>query len=189
MRTFVAINLANRPRNFLAKKVSILKNEINTDLKWVDELNWHVTLKFLGNIKLKDIDKIKDIMKEVTEEGHQFYLQIRGIDAFPHINNPRIVYTGIERGSKRIVDLHNKLVNKFINFGIVEETKEKYIPHITLARTRKEVNNTNISRIINKYNKQKYFINISMKVEKISLMKSELFPDGPKYEEIYSVKL
>jgi 2'-5' RNA ligase len=57
MRLFIAVDINNRSKKFIKKKLKILKSELNADFKWVKKENWHLTLKFIG--EASEIDKKK----------------------------------------------------------------------------------------------------------------------------------
>ncbi len=188
MRLFIAINIPERSKQFLNKKVKLIKEEIKQDLKWVKPANWHLTLKFLGDVADKRVNLIKNILTKTLGTSTQFNIQFRGIGAFPVLDYPRVIFINITKGSKKLTEIHNKLETNLTNKGFSPENNE-YTPHLTIIRSRKKTNLKQIARKLQKFEKKKYFINVHMKAEKISLIKSKLLPTGPKYEEITGVCL
>lgn len=187
MRLFIAINLPERTKNLLADKVSILQREIRENLKWVEKNNWHLTLKFLGETKENQIKMIKKTISTLADKWQQAPLQFRGIAAFPHLNNPRVIFIGTEEGRDLVTGIQADLEAEIVKCGFQAENRP-YHPHLTLARSRRNTDMKKVARKLKRYTDPN-FINIYMQVEKISLMKSELHPEGPVYEELFSVYL
>lgn len=184
MRLFIAINFSEKIKNLIEKKVELLKNSVDEKVKWVKKENWHITIKFLGEVEEKKLPKIKNKIKEI-KEFNDFYFQINRIDSFPNINYPKIVYLGIDSGKEKLKEINNEIEIKLSQLNFKKE-KQTFTPHITIGRSKDYTDNSKLSNTIKKFYKKRYFINIYVPVDKISLMKSELTPEGPQYEEIFS---
>ncbi len=191
MRLFTAVKLTERAKLLFFRKVNLIKDEINEDLKWVEPVNWHITLNFLGEINSDRIENIKDVMERSVAEGHQFTLQFNGVGAFPHLDRPRVIYVGIKKGAETLSRFYHNLNEGLITNGVMKEKtgNREYSPHITLARSRKGTNLRQVSHGLRKFTDKNFFINIYTTVDRISLIKSELHPEGPVYKEIFSVFL
>jgi len=57
--------------------------------------NIHLTLKFFGNIEEARIEPIVKSIEEPTRATSPFTLRVRGIAAFPHLKNPRVIWMGL----------------------------------------------------------------------------------------------
>ncbi|MFW5720905.1 MAG: 2'-5' RNA ligase family protein [Bacteroidota bacterium] len=69
MRLFIAIDVPERSKNLIEKKVNLIKKEIDQDVKWVTKHNWHITLKFLGDV---DKNKVSAIEKTLVSVKNNF---------------------------------------------------------------------------------------------------------------------
>lgn len=187
MRSFIAINIPERSKNLIENKIDLIKNEVNQDLKWVDKENWHLTLKFLGEINQNQIDTLKQRLISIKEKFNIFPVQFKEIDAFPNLDYPKVFFVKINRGNQKLIQLHQTVEKQMEKEGFEPEDRD-YIPHLTVARSRE---NTNMEKLSKKYKKfdQEFFINVFMDAETLSLMKSELYPDGPVYEKIFNISL
>lgn len=188
MRLFIALNIAERPKQLLNNKFKLIKEEIKQDLKWVKPSNWHLTLKFLGDTAEKDVDLIKSSLLNIEESFNQFPILFRGIGAFPNPGYPRVLFFNIVKGNKKITVIHKKLESELTDLGFSAE-KNNYHPHLTIARSRKKNNLKQVAKTLKKFKTKKYFVNIHMHVKKISLMESHLLPSGPEYREITGIYL
>ena len=98
--------------------------------KWVDPGNFHVTLRFIGEISEDLAADVDDALSRLR--ARRFTLQIAGTGAFG--DRPRSLWAGIER-SPELVGLRDKIEQALIRVGLPPEPR-KFSPHVTLARLR-----------------------------------------------------
>ncbi len=187
MRLFIAVNLSESCRQLLQNKVNKIKKAVSEDVKWVKPQNWHLTLKFLGEVNKTKLPDIKEVIKKTGTKYENFPVKFRGIGAFPEIGYPRVFFIKIADGQAPLININENLEMQLKPLGFEAENRE-YIPHLTVARSKDETNLKNFSQSIKKFN-ERYFINVYMEVSEISLMESKLFPEGPVYEKISQVSL
>src|SRR3954464_2907233 len=99
--------------------------------RWVDAGNFHLTLRFIGEIA-------EDVAADVDEalarvKAPRFTLQLAGTGVFGG-NRPRALWVGAER-DPGLVGLRDKIEQALIRIG-VEPEERKFAPHVTLARLR-----------------------------------------------------
>ncbi|MGM0411315.1 MAG: RNA 2',3'-cyclic phosphodiesterase, partial [Bacillota bacterium] len=135
MRLFIAINISDRSRKLINNKINILKEEIKENIKWVDKENWHITIKFLGEVKENKIDNIKNKIKNLSEY-EKFYLQFNKINAFPNLNYPKVMYLAINKSQGILKNIHKEIENELLKINFKKEDRE-FTPHLTIARTKK----------------------------------------------------
>ncbi len=148
-RLFIALEIPENIKEAIAKEQEQLNNYFYSNL--VDKEKMHITLLFLGDTKLEEnkiIDKIKEI--KVNRE-----ITIYGIDAFPSLESPRIVFKKIEPDLK---DIHEQLCKEL---GINETG---FTAHLTLCRVKKVLKKIDTNIFSNKF----YF-----KADKLSLFNSD----------------
>ncbi|MFW5976522.1 MAG: RNA 2',3'-cyclic phosphodiesterase [Bacillota bacterium] len=187
MRSFLAINIPDHCKDLIEKKVNLIKREVSQDIKWVEKDNWHLTLKFLGDINKNKVTIIKDRLSLVKNDFTKFGIKFQGIGAFPDLNYPKVFFLKINQGKHKLIKLNQEIENQLKREGFKPEERD-YIPHLTVARSREQTNLRQLSQIYKKFT-DKFFINIYMRAEKISLMKSELYSGGPVYKKIFDVFL
>jgi len=98
--------------------------------KWVDPGNFHVTLRFIGEISEDLAADIDDALSRLR--ARRFTLQMAGTGVFG--DKPRSLWAGIER-SPKLVGLRDKIEQALIRVGLPPEPR-KFSPHVTLARLR-----------------------------------------------------
>jgi 2'-5' RNA ligase len=98
--------------------------------RWIDPENYHLTLRFIGDIDDGLAREITYILGQVTRPG--FDLRIDGLDSFGG-HKPRAVVAAVP-AVPELIDLqadHERLMQRI---GLAAD--RKYKPHVTLARLR-----------------------------------------------------
>jgi len=172
MRLFIAIDF-----NGLKEYFDELNNKIDDSLARMKKTNdFHLTLKFLGEISDDKIKLIKDRLSKINFD--KFTLVLDKIGVFPNENHINVIWVGVKPDIK-LKDLQTKIEESLKEFNFKKEFE--FHPHITLARVKfindkdKFVSNLNEIKVGNK----------RLVVENFRLVKSELRPNGPVYEDIY----
>jgi len=127
LRLFVGIDLP--PETKLA--LSALARGL-PGVKWVDPGNYHVTLRFIGEV---DEGMAEDIDAALTTiRARRFALRIAGVDLFGGADRPRLLYAGVERAAA-LVELRDKVAAALGRAGVPPEGRI-FTPHVTLANIR-----------------------------------------------------
>jgi 2'-5' RNA ligase len=98
--------------------------------RWVDPENYHLTLRFIGDIDDALADEIADLLGQVARR--KFSLRIDGLDSFGG-HKPRAVVAAIQPVAE-LVELQAEHERIMQRVGLQPE--RKYKPHVTLARLR-----------------------------------------------------
>ncbi len=98
--------------------------------RWIDPENYHLTLRFIGDIDDALADEIADLLGQVAR--HTFALRIDGLDSFGG-NRPRAVVAAVPPVAE-LVELQAEHERIMQRVGLQPE--RKYRPHVTLARLR-----------------------------------------------------
>ncbi|MGI6401616.1 MAG: RNA 2',3'-cyclic phosphodiesterase [Thermoguttaceae bacterium] len=192
MRAFVAIDIFSGIRQMTRKALRPLQRAF-PDVKWVDDANFHITLKFLGtNVPTSDIRDIVNALERACKDVEPFDLTLEGCGAFPDMSNPRTLWIGITDGTAEVSALAEKIEDELEKIGYPREGR-KFSPHLTIGRARKRdrnvgsINHEEVATLAEKLGKldQVYFGTNS--VESITLYCSELDRRGPKYEPLATI--
>ncbi|MDP3027145.1 MAG: RNA 2',3'-cyclic phosphodiesterase [Nanoarchaeota archaeon] len=174
-RCFIAIDLPREAINEIIKIQKLIKEKKLFDGKVVEGENLHLTLKFLGEIDEKKIEEVKRRLKEVKIEG--FEANIGKIGVFPSRYNSYIRVLWIELKGKGVFELQ-KQIDECLN-GLFEK-ENRFMSHITLARIKRVYDRNGFLDYLEKIKIPKMKFNIN----RFFLKKSELFPEGPVYEDL-----
>lgn len=136
----------------------------------------HLTLAFLDDISEEEKDLMCSLISSIEFEA--FDLKTTHVGAFPDLGKARVAYIGIDCPEilrlHRI--LHERLPEKF-------REKRKFVPHLTISRFKIPSDIRGLMRETENRDFGKY------RVEKLTLYRSDLTPQGAVYTEICSVQL
>jgi RNA 2',3'-cyclic 3'-phosphodiesterase len=177
-RIFIAVKV--EPGETLLKMISSFKSVLNGEnIKWTNADNIHITLVFLGDTEEEQIRIISNILKESCEGFGKFELMIRGSGVFKSINDPRVIWAGIEP-SEKFKNLNELIKSGLKTAGIMLEERP-FKPHLTLGRIKRLKQAINIKELTARYSD----VEIQrIAVTEIILFESILLQTGPVYKKI-----
>lgn len=182
IRTFIAIPLAPEIQQTIGQIQNHLKT-FDCNIKWVKPDNVHLTLKFLGDVKLKKIELIKQVLEDIFKVVKPLNIEFTQLGAFPDIKHPRILWVGLKDEGGRIAHLVSLLEDECGKIGFKKEEK-LFSPHITIGRTRSPRNLNLLSEAIANYSMPN---SLAQTDQPIILYKSILTAQGPIYETLYKI--
>jgi 2'-5' RNA ligase len=184
MRLFIAINIPKKERDRIHRSARILRDQ-QYPVRWVSSDLFHVTLKFLGEVRPEKVPVIEEVLGEVAETTDPFSMQIGGFGAFPTIRRPRVLWMGVEpspalRGLKQDVEW------ALSEHGFDRETRA-FHPHFTLGRATSD-DGAGAFRGLDVLASELRFAS-EVKAGRFDLMESRLSASGPRYEIVSSFVL
>lgn len=105
-------------------------------LKIVPTENFHITIKFFGPVENRIADMITEKFLSIGRLSKVGY-RIEGVGAFPSAENPSVIWAGMKCEEKPLTEIVNPVESLASSLGFPPE-KRKYVPHLTLARVKKE---------------------------------------------------
>ena len=188
IRAFIAVELPSGLKNELAELETQLKKASPPVVKWVDPNSIHVTLKFLGEVSEDSIEELMLAIEEAAQGILPFQFEVRGVGAFPNLERPQVLWTGVKGELDKIAQLQKRIESNTEQLGSPRESRA-FSPHLTLGRVRDEAG-PNERRRLGKLLADTTFTALhNIDVDAVNLMKSQLTPGGAIYSCIGSVKL
>lgn len=188
LRLFVAINLPQHIRCILDEVQQNLR-PLLPEIRWVKAENLHLTLEFIGEVNVKQLPVIEEVLMEAARGFSPFHLSLQGLGAFPNLHKPRVIWMGLAGNLTRVKKIHDQIHQALLDEGFILDSKP-FRPHLTLGRVKQDrscYSGFKKERIDKKVKKwiSVYETNLlSFEVNKIDLMQSVLTRKGP----IYSVQ-
>ena len=99
--------------------------------RWIDPENYHVTLRFIGDIDGVAAREIAHTLERINRKP--FEVSLQGLSSFGG-KKPRAVVASVVP-SRPLMELQAELERLMQRFGLDPEGR-KFIPHVTLARLR-----------------------------------------------------
>jgi len=126
-RLFVAFGLPQTLRDSLALTQGGLESA-----RWIDPSDYHVTLRFIGDVDNAEADRLAGALEMV--EAEPFTARTETYGSFGG-DKPRIAHLGLH-ADPALVDLQQKVEFACRAAGFEVESR-KFVPHITIARLRR----------------------------------------------------
>jgi 2'-5' RNA ligase len=169
MRLFIALDLDNK------EYFSSIQEQIPNDIaKLTLPKEFHLTLKFLGEVSDDKIEEIKVRLEQV--EFEPISLTTDNIGVFPNEDYIKVVWIGIKKQEK-VKELQQK-IEKSLEGLFTEDNR--FHPHITLARVKfikdKKTFKDKLSTL--------KFESKESSIIAFKLIKSTLTEEGPVYETL-----
>lgn len=184
VRVFIAIDIEDP---LLVSRLARLRDTVvatGVPMKPVEEENFHITLRFIGEVDSSRVETIKEHVLSALD-FRRFVLELKGLGAFPTPSRPRVVWVGVSKGFDEVRRVRDSVESRLRNLGFRPESKE-FHPHVTLARIKGSKNISSLVRVLNDYSDT---IVGEMTVSSIRLKKSTLTPRGPIYETLAEARL
>jgi 2'-5' RNA ligase len=176
LRSFISVEFPDEVVKEVARVQEVLGKK-KFEGKLTELENLHLTLKFLGEIDGKTLEKVRKRLRKV--KVGEMALRVEEIGTFNVRGRPRIVWVKI--GGRGIFGLQ-KEVDKVLE-GMFESEK-RFMSHMTIAR----VKFVRDKREFIDYVKKIKLMDVRFKVDRFKLKISELKKTGPVYSDVEEYK-
>ncbi len=188
-RLFIAIELPANVLKTISQVQADLKRVIpERAVRWTRPEGIHLTLKFLGDVRTSQLDEIKAALTQAGVGHVSFGLDIQGLGCFPNLARPRVLWVGVIGDIKSLRALRASLERTIAPLGFPTEERG-FSPHLTLARTSQGASRGETALIGKVVQDRDIGQLVSWQVDAVSLMRSQLKPDGAQYTQIAEVTL
>ena len=184
IRTFLAIELPEKITYTISKVQEEIKS-YGLKIRWVRPENIHLTLKFLGDIKTADTEKVARAVSESVTGHPPISLAVKGIGVFPGIKKPRVLWLGISKQVDLLTALQKTLDDKLEAMGFPKE-KRPFRGHLTLGRIKSIIDPKTLHDVLKEFTmfeSERFF------ADRIILYKSDLKPKGAVYTKLIETYL
>ena len=187
IRSFIAIELPDELKLGLDQIEAQLKSEKQPWVKWVEPSSIHLTLKFLGNIAVDRTGDITRAMEEAARGIPPFQLEVKDLGVFPNLKRVQVAWVGLSGEVDKLSQLQQRLESNLERLGFAPESRA-FTPHLTLARLRNQASLDERQRF-GQLIASTRFEAVTIKVDAISLMRSQLTREGAIYSRLSVVGL
>ena len=184
MRLFIALNMPKKQRTRIHRAARRLREE-DLPVRWVEPDNYHVTLKFLGDVRRENVDVVEGVLSTIASATRAFETELGGFGAFPTIRRPRVIWLGVH-ATPELRCLKQDLEWGLGDVGFTAETRA-FHPHVTLGRADGE-GGAGAFRGLDGLMAVMEFEG-DLKVHTVDLMRSQVSKDGAAYSVVSSVRL
>lgn len=134
MNYFFALEVPEKVRQKVADAAAEWKELLPPPLraKWVEPQDYHITLKFLGDLPRSSEEALVDIAALIAGSTKPFPVQLLSFDAFDSLTQPRTLYISVQQDATRI-DMTKHLHQRLTDIGYKLDQRPPR-PHLTVAR-------------------------------------------------------
>lgn len=179
LRLFIAIELPPEVQAALRTAQATLARH-NLPVRWVDPTGAHLTLKFLGATRPEQVAELTATLEESARGHRPFRLATATLGCFPNPRAARILWLGLAGALPALSALRDDVERRIAPLGFPTEPRP-FNPHLTLGRISKDAPHHDAATIGPALAATSAPAAIHWLVRRISLMRSELSPAGPRY--------
>jgi len=179
VRLFVAVDLEYPDP--LREFASRLKGT-GLRVKLVEPENFHVTLRFIGEVGGEAVATIEGGLREACRGLGPFEVSLRGLGAFPRPERARVLWVAVE--GREIYELARRVNEALDGLGVPGDKKE-FVAHATIARVKERPNRSALD-LFEEWRGREFG---RQRISEVKLKRSILTPRGPIYEDLVVVQL
>ncbi len=166
-RLFTALEI---PRD-AALSLSLLRGGL-PGARWIDVENYHITLRFIGDVEGHTADEIANALDRVRRP--EFMLNLSGVDAFGS-KKPHSIYAGVAATPE--LNALQAEIERICQRLHLPADPRKFVPHVTLTRLR----NARIEDVAHYLSSRGNFATLPFRVSRFVLMSSRDSVGGGPY--------
>jgi 2'-5' RNA ligase len=153
---------------------------------WVRPELLHLTLKFLGDVDADLVPAAAAALAPPLARCSPFTLRLQGAGAFPSPRRPRVIWIGVARGAAELAAVAAAVEGALAPLGFPPEGRP-FAAHLTIGRVKAPPRDPAalpafLGEVDGRFRGE-------LLVPAVHLVRSELFPAGPRYSILRSVSL
>jgi 2'-5' RNA ligase len=188
IRAFIAINLSPEIIRGLDQALSQLKERApGKTVRWVAAGNIHLTIKFLGDVSVANLEMLKSVIRVEANRHVPFEIRVGNLGAFPSFKRPRVVWVGVEAPSE-LLALQRAIETETRRLGYPPEERP-FSPHLTLGRAARNAAVEGVRRLSESLIDMKVGFLGAVTIQEVHLYRSDLQAGGSIYTRLFTAPL
>jgi len=183
IRAFFCLELDGKTRQAIGHLAGTIRDAVRMKASWVREPNYHITIRFLGDIDAISTVKLEQMSQAICKRLQPFDLALGQLGAFSSIERPRVLWIG-DSESPTFRGLSTSLDVGLRSLGFPREHKDA-VAHVTIARIKGRADPSMAQLVAASQPAEP----IRVRIDRLTLMQSELTPSGAIYTPLFATKL
>jgi len=189
VRTFVAIELKPGFLDALEEvQEQLRRGEGGQAGRWVKRDSLHLTLKFLGEVPVKQLESVYEAVGRACEGYNPFVLTMTGLDCLPNPRRPRVICMGVQEETGQLLAVQRSVESELSRLGFPAE-RRRFRPHLTVARIHMRATRWEVEALVDSVARYEVAERARMRVSEVSVVRSDLRPEGPVYTRLFQASL
>ena len=184
IRAFIAIKLPDAVISSLGQLQQSIR-KFGFHIRWVRPENIHLTLQFLGDVKVSQLSRIRFAMQAAAVECKPMTLNAKGVGVFPNLRRPRVLWAGISGAIQPLFAYRQRLTEELALLGFATE-KKPFKAHVTLGRFKHGGDYQQLARVMKELGD---YHSADFHVTESALFKSNLRKSGAVYTQLEKIVL
>jgi 2'-5' RNA ligase len=188
LRSFIAVEIPVEIQSAIAHNTASLQKDLPKPLvRWVAPQNLHLTLKFLGDVSLANLERLAEVLKTEAATYEPFSMSVDGLGAFPTPRRARVIWIGLQ-SPPAFAALQRGVEAAAARLGYATEERP-FSPHLTIGRVGQNVSTADLQRIRTALEATTVGALGAVRVDAIHIFKSDLQPGGSVYTNLYTLPM
>lgn len=183
LRIFFALWPPEQLRRRLWQSIEPLRRAAH-GVRWVPPERYHITLRFMGEVAPKSVADLVAATRSLERE-QPFRATLGDLGAFPRRSTPRVYWVSVKAHPLR--RLRELLDAALLSRGF-PANERRFRPHLTLGRAPRR-GDAQPLRQEGLWSPGSDTDSFAFGIRAVDLVRSELFPTGPRYANIHRVAL
>lgn len=187
-RLFIAVDLSDEAREAIrAAQSKLLRGLPHKTLRATKIEGVHVTLKFLGDVPVKQVEAVSAGLTRAAAGHRPFDLALNGAGCFPNTRRPRVAWIGLDGGMDQLGALRDAVEEHIAPLGYPTEDRP-FSPHVTLGRVERGASIEGM-RAVGRGIEGLNVPDVRWAVDEVHLIRSDLKPGGAVYTTVRDAAL
>jgi RNA 2',3'-cyclic 3'-phosphodiesterase len=183
IRAFIAVDLQPQVIEQICQAISDLKHRI-PGIRWIAPQNFHVTLKFLGDIEETQIGVIGAALADMIGPFPRLTINAKGLGVFPDLRRPRILWVGLTGNTLPALAARVQSALEPLSFAAEQRP---FTPHLTIGRWRQiDRPPKTLSEDLARWRDREFG---EFLIDRVTLYRSVLKSEGATYQALKVVAL
>jgi 2'-5' RNA ligase len=188
LRLFIAISLPAIVKDEIEKAQGEMRRALPPEcVRWTKREQFHLTLKFLGNVEAPRLSALVDALRNVSKNFSTLHLRAERIGFFPEARSPRVIWVSVHDERELLPRLQAAIESAVQGFT-TEQPEGKFTGHVTLGRVKsiKRPQAEILAQLASRLARRQFG---DWTVDQVELIRSELSSSGSHYTVIETAPL
>jgi len=187
IRAFIAIDMSPEIQEQLDGVIQDLSARLQgVPIRWVPPKNIHLTLKFLGDVSLANLEMLQKILQAEIQAHTPLEISVGELGAFPSMRRPRVIWVRVQAPDE-LMAIQRGIENETARLGYARE-KRSFSPHLTLGRVSRNATSADVRRVSEVLEATHVGFLGAKRIRNVHLYRSDLRPGGAVYTRLFSAQ-